>query len=91
MRINYNIEISKPAEEVFLWIAEPEKAMQWQKNVKRINTWINRNSKIHDYLEYFGFNNKSPVTYFSYLNKNTNQIIDNFNNWNISMIDSDVY
>ena len=34
MIIRNNIEISKPKEIVFPWIAEPEKAMQWQKNVK---------------------------------------------------------
>ena len=34
MRISYTIAISKPAEIVFPWLAEPEKAMQWQKNVK---------------------------------------------------------
>lgn len=34
MRITYANEIRKPPEFVFPWIAEPEKAMQWQKNVK---------------------------------------------------------
>jgi len=34
MRIAYEDEIAKPAEVVFPWIAEPEKAMKWQKNVK---------------------------------------------------------
>lgn len=34
MRITYANEIRKPPEFVFPWLAEPEKAMQWQKNVK---------------------------------------------------------
>ncbi len=34
MRITCNCVISKPPESVFPWIADPEKAMQWQKNVK---------------------------------------------------------
>jgi hypothetical protein len=34
MRIAYEDEIAKPPEVVFPWIAEPEKAMKWQKNVK---------------------------------------------------------
>ena len=35
MKIASEPVISKPPESVFPWIAEPEKAMQWQKNVKR--------------------------------------------------------
>jgi len=34
MNIHYSIEILSPPEMVFPWIAEPEKAMMWQKNVK---------------------------------------------------------
>ena len=34
MRIAYEDEIAKPPEVVFPWIAEPEKAMKWQKNVR---------------------------------------------------------
>ena len=34
MKIRYSNMIASPIEEVFPWIAEPEKAMQWQKNVK---------------------------------------------------------
>jgi hypothetical protein len=34
MRITYENVIYQPPEIVFPWIAEPEKAMQWQKNVK---------------------------------------------------------
>jgi hypothetical protein len=34
MRIAYENVISQPPEIVFPWIAEPEKAMKWQKNVK---------------------------------------------------------
>ena len=34
MRITYANEILKPPEFVFPWIAEPDKAMQWQKDVK---------------------------------------------------------
>jgi uncharacterized protein YndB with AHSA1/START domain len=41
MRITYANEISKPPEFVFPWIAEPEKAMQWQPNVKEGEILIN--------------------------------------------------
>ena len=34
MKVTYQNVISKPPEVVFPWIAEPEKAMKWQKNVK---------------------------------------------------------
>lgn len=34
MKISYAIAIQKPAADVFPWIADPEKAMQWQTNVK---------------------------------------------------------
>ena len=34
MRVTCESLISKPPEIVFPWIAEPEKAMKWQKNVK---------------------------------------------------------
>ena len=34
MRITCSSEILKPPDSVFPWLAEPEKAMQWQKNVK---------------------------------------------------------
>jgi hypothetical protein len=34
MRIRYLNEIASPPEDVFPWIAVPEKAMRWQKNVK---------------------------------------------------------
>lgn len=34
MKVTSEIEISQSPETVFPWIAEPEKAMQWQKNVK---------------------------------------------------------
>jgi uncharacterized membrane protein len=34
MKVSFHIHISKPAEIIFPWLAEPEKAMQWQKNVK---------------------------------------------------------
>jgi len=33
MRIEYEDEIQQTPEKVFPWIAEPEKAMKWQKNV----------------------------------------------------------
>jgi len=42
MRITYTSEILKPSEFVFPWLAEPEKAMQWQKNVKEGKIIINR-------------------------------------------------
>jgi hypothetical protein len=42
MRIFYSNEISKPPEIVFPWIADPEKAMKWQKNVKGGEIIINR-------------------------------------------------
>ena len=35
MRVASEIEILRSPEAVFPWIAEPEKAMKWQKNVKR--------------------------------------------------------
>jgi hypothetical protein len=34
MNIEYSIEISKPANVVFPWIANPLKAVQWQSNIK---------------------------------------------------------
>ncbi len=34
MRIVYEAEIQQLPEKVFPWIADPEKAMKWQKNVK---------------------------------------------------------
>jgi uncharacterized protein YndB with AHSA1/START domain len=34
MKINMNIEIFCPPEEVFIWISDPEKAKLWQKSVK---------------------------------------------------------
>ncbi len=42
MRIIYENEILKPPEVVFPWIAEPHKAMQWQKNVKGAEIIINK-------------------------------------------------
>ena len=42
MRITYANEILKPPEFVFPWIAEPDKAMQWQKNVKGGEVIIDR-------------------------------------------------
>ncbi len=42
MRITYENEISKPAEIVFPWIAEPEKAMKWQKNIKGGEIIVNK-------------------------------------------------
>jgi hypothetical protein len=42
MRITYANEILKPAEFVFPWIAEPDKAMQWQKNVKGGEIIVNK-------------------------------------------------
>ncbi len=42
MRIIYGNEILKPPEVVFPWIAEPDKAMQWQKNVKGAEIIINK-------------------------------------------------
>ncbi len=34
MRVTCENEIARPPEGVFPWIAEPEKAMKWQKNVR---------------------------------------------------------
>jgi hypothetical protein len=34
MIVAAEIEIAKTAQEVFPWIADPEKAMQWQRNIK---------------------------------------------------------
>ena len=42
MIITYENEILKPPEIVFPWIAEPEKAMKWQKNVKGGEIIINK-------------------------------------------------
>lgn len=42
MRITCVNEILQPPEIVFPWIAEPDKAMQWQKNVKGGEVLINR-------------------------------------------------
>lgn len=42
MRITYENVILKPPEFVFPWIAEPDKAMQWQKNVKGGEVIIDR-------------------------------------------------
>lgn len=46
MRITYENEILKPPEIVFPWIAEPEKAMRWQKEVKGGVIIINKPEKI---------------------------------------------
>ncbi len=42
MRITYEKMISQPAEAIFPWIAEPQKAMRWQKNVKGGEIIINK-------------------------------------------------
>ena len=42
MRIFCSNEILKPPDLVFPWIADPEKAMKWQKNVKGGEIIINR-------------------------------------------------
>ena len=42
MRVLYSTEISRPPEVVFPWIADPEKAMQWQKNVQGGEILIDR-------------------------------------------------
>jgi hypothetical protein len=42
MRVFYSNEISKPPEVVFPWIADPEKAMQWQRNVQGGEILIDR-------------------------------------------------
>lgn len=42
MEIHCLIEILKPPECIFPWIAEPEKAMQWQKSVKSGEIIINK-------------------------------------------------
>ena len=42
MRITYVNEICKSPEVVFPWIAEPNKAMQWQKNVKAAEILIQK-------------------------------------------------
>jgi len=46
MRITCASEILKPPEFVFPWLAEPEKAMQWQKNVKEGEIIINRSEVV---------------------------------------------
>lgn len=42
MRIHCSNEILKPPEIVFPWIADPEKATKWQKNVKEGEIIINK-------------------------------------------------
>jgi hypothetical protein len=42
MRIIYENEILKPLEIVFSWIADPEKAMKWQKNIKGGEIIVNK-------------------------------------------------
>ena len=46
MRIRYSDEIRQPPERVFPWIAEPEKAMQWQKNVREGKILVEKPEKI---------------------------------------------
>ncbi len=46
MRILCEDEIRKPPEVVFPWIAEPEKAIQWQKNVKQAEIIIDRPERV---------------------------------------------
>ena len=46
MRIIYENEILKPPETVFPWIEEPEKAMQWQKNVKGGEILVHKPGKV---------------------------------------------
>jgi hypothetical protein len=36
MNISYCIEILQPPHRVFPWIAEPEKALHWQRDVKAV-------------------------------------------------------
>lgn len=42
MRIAYENTISQPPEVVFPWIADPQKAMQWQKQVKGGEIIVNK-------------------------------------------------
>ena len=42
IRITYANEICQSPEVVFPWIAEPDKAMQWQKNVKAAEILVNQ-------------------------------------------------
>ena len=42
MRITCSTEIQKPPEFVFPWIADPDRAMQWQKNVKGGEIIVNK-------------------------------------------------
>jgi hypothetical protein len=46
MRVTYASEILRPPEAVFPWIAEPEKAMQWQKNVKGGDITVNKSGVV---------------------------------------------
>jgi hypothetical protein len=46
MRIKYTNEILKSPEVVFPWIAEPNKAMQWQKNVKAAEILIDKSEVV---------------------------------------------
>ena len=42
MRIEYEDEIQQTPDKVFPWIAEPEKAMKWQKNVRGGEIIVNK-------------------------------------------------
>ncbi|MBN2099602.1 MAG: SRPBCC family protein [Dehalococcoidia bacterium] len=46
MRIACEDEIARPPETVFPWIAEPEKAMKWQRNVKGGEIIVDKPEKI---------------------------------------------
>jgi hypothetical protein len=46
MRIMYANEIRRSPEVVFPWIAEPDKAMQWQKNVKGGEIFIDKPERV---------------------------------------------
>ena len=46
MRIAYEDEIARPPDVVFPWIADPAKAMKWQKNVKGGEVIVDKPEKI---------------------------------------------
>jgi hypothetical protein len=77
MRITYTNEILKPPEVVFPWIAEPEKAMQWQKNVKGGEVIIKKPEVIGTtFKEEIGESGNSLEMYGVITNYIRNQIIE---------------
>lgn len=64
-----------------------------QENCKTVSTWCPRHYFAHQYLTKIGFQHQLPITYLTYkpLHKKLNNKYDKFNNWWITMGDSDVF